>query len=47
MATRWSSTPAVTAPWDEVPMSNPLSFLREQIEQWQREGAWQRLRVLE
>jgi glycine C-acetyltransferase len=28
-------------------MTNPLSFLHDRIAQWQREGAWQPLRVLE
>jgi len=28
-------------------MTDPLSFLHDQIEQWRQEGAWQRLRVLE
>src|ERR1019366_7738066 len=28
-------------------MGNPLSYLHDQIEQWRREGTYQRLRVLE
>jgi len=28
-------------------MTNPLSFLHDQIEQWKQEGTYQRLRVLE
>src|SRR4026207_1069601 len=28
-------------------MSNPLSFLHEQLEQWRAEGTFQRLRILE
>jgi glycine C-acetyltransferase len=28
-------------------MGNPLSYLHDQLEQWRREGAYQRLRVLE
>lgn len=28
-------------------MTNPLSYLHDQLEQWRREGAYQRLRVLE
>src|SRR5215469_13227877 len=30
-----------------VPMTNPLSYLHEQIEQWKSEGVYQRLRILE
>src|ERR1044071_1143488 len=28
-------------------MSNPLSYLHDQLEQWRAEGSWQRLRVLQ
>src|SRR5579862_7224797 len=28
-------------------MSNPLSFLHDQIAQWKQEGTYQRLRILE
>src|SRR3954452_25395639 len=28
-------------------MSNPLSYLHEQLEQWRAEGTYQRLRILE
>ena len=28
-------------------MSNPLSYLHDQLEQWRQEGTYQRLRVLE
>src|ERR1035437_763687 len=29
------------------PMSNPLSYLHDQLEQWRAEGTYQRLRILE
>src|ERR1035441_4467741 len=33
--------------WNGVMMSNPLSYLHDQLEQWRAEGTYQRLRILE
>jgi glycine C-acetyltransferase len=35
------------APRQNLAMSNPLSYLTEQLDQWRKEGTYQRLRVLE
>src|SRR5207245_4903355 len=47
MATRCFISLAVTDIYRETAMSNPLSYLHDQLETWRAEGTYQRLRILQ